>query len=123
MLKVLVIDRCEYCDGEAYVFIGQYKDELGEHPIHRPWLVCEGRGEMEKLISLQEFADLLDTATAMEPDWAELGRRKPINQTQDRSCWRRREGDTHSSIPQCQLIGAGKKERRISLVSLPISFL
>ena len=83
MLKVLVIDRCEYCDGEAYVYAGEYKDEEDEHPVYLPCQGCKGSGEMEKPISLRDFADLLDRATAMEPDWATLGREKPISQTQD----------------------------------------
>ena len=36
MLKVLILDRCKYCDGEAYVLVGEYKDEYGEHPVYRP---------------------------------------------------------------------------------------
>lgn len=32
MLKVIVITRCEYCDGEAYFYVGEYKDEDGEEP-------------------------------------------------------------------------------------------
>jgi hypothetical protein len=83
MLKVLVIDRCEYCDGEAYVFAGEYKDEFGEHPVYRPCHVCKGSGEMEKQVTLREFADLLYRATAMRLDWAELTKQKPISQFQD----------------------------------------
>ena len=83
MLKVLILDRRKYCDGEAYVFVGEYKDEWGEHPVYRPCSVCQGRGEMENPISLKAFTDLLDRATSMEPDWATLGREKPISQTQD----------------------------------------
>ena len=83
MLRVIIVDRCEYCDGEAYVFAGEYKDEYGEHPVYRPCNVCNGSGEMEKPISLQAFADLLDRATAMEPDYQELAREKPISQFQD----------------------------------------
>jgi len=48
MVKVIIIDRCKYCDGEAYVLVGEYKDEFGGHPVYRPCTVCKGRGEMEK---------------------------------------------------------------------------
>jgi len=68
MFKVLIIDRCEYCNGEAYVFVGEYKDEYEERPVYLPCHVCKGSGEMEKPTSLRELADLLDHATAMEPD-------------------------------------------------------
>jgi hypothetical protein len=83
MLKVIIIDRCKYCDGEAYVYTGEYKDEFGEHPVYRPCQVCKGSGEMEKQVTLREFADLLDHATAMEPDWAELAKAQPISNIQD----------------------------------------
>ena len=83
MLKVLVIDRCDYCDGEAYVYSGEYKDEFGELLVYLPCQGCKGSGEMEKPISLRDFADLLDRAISMEPDWAELAKEKPISQFQD----------------------------------------
>ena len=82
-MKVIVIDRCEYCDGEAYLYAGEYKDEEIERPVYQACPACKGAGEREKPISLREFADLLDHATAMEPDWAELGRQKPVSQFQD----------------------------------------
>ena len=47
MLKVLVIDRCDYCDGEAYVYSGEYKDEFGELLVYLPCQGCKGSGEME----------------------------------------------------------------------------
>ncbi len=43
MWKVLINDRSEYCNGEAYV--GEYKDEFGEHPVCRPCPLCKGAGE------------------------------------------------------------------------------
>ena len=48
-----------------------------------PFQGCKGSGEMEKPISLREFADLLDHAILMEPDYAELAKQKPISQHQD----------------------------------------
>ena len=62
MLKVIVIDRCECCDGEAYVHAGEYKDGDVERPVYLACQACKGAGEREKTISLQEFADLLDRA-------------------------------------------------------------
>jgi hypothetical protein len=53
MLKVMVIDRCEHCDGEAYVYAGEYKDEFGEHPVYRPCHVCKDSGEMEKQVTFR----------------------------------------------------------------------
>jgi hypothetical protein len=83
MLKVLVIDTCEWCQGEAYVYAGEYKDEYEERPVYQPCHVCKGSGEMEKQITLREFQDLLDKANAMEPDYSELAKEKPISQYQD----------------------------------------
>jgi len=68
MLKVLVIDRCEYCDGEAYLYAGEYKDGDVERPVYQACPACKGAGEREKAISLREFANLLDRAISMEPD-------------------------------------------------------
>ena len=83
MLKVIIIARCEYCNGEAYVYAGEYKDEFGVHPIYRPCTVCNGVGEREKPITLKQFAGLLDRAVSMEPNWAELAKAEPISNIQD----------------------------------------
>ena len=45
MLKVLVIFRCEYYDGEAYVYIGEYKDGDVERTVYLPCQACKGSGE------------------------------------------------------------------------------
>ena len=36
MLRVIVIDRCEYSDGETYLYAGEYKDEDVEQPGYLP---------------------------------------------------------------------------------------
>lgn len=83
MLKVVVYDRCEFCDGEAYVYAGEYKDENEERPVYLPCHACKGKGEREKLIPLREFQRMLDKACEMEPDWDELSKEKPISNYQD----------------------------------------
>jgi len=30
MLQVYILDRCQYCDGQAYVYIGEFVDEIVE---------------------------------------------------------------------------------------------
>lgn len=92
MLKGLVIDRCEYCDGEAYIYAGEYKDEFGEHPVYRPCTVCKGSGEMEKQVTLREFVDLLDRTTAMEPDWEK-------NHQLSKPGWKQRDKFNWSRLP------------------------
>ena len=82
-LKVIVIDRCNLCDGEAYVYAGEYKDEYEERPIYLPCYGCKGSGEREKQVPLVEFQDLLDKANSMEPDYKELAKEKPVSQFQD----------------------------------------
>ena len=82
-MKVIVIDRCEFCDGEAYLYAGEYKDGDIERPVYQACQACKGAGEREKAISLREFADLLDRAVSMEPDWSALAKEKPISQFQD----------------------------------------
>jgi len=79
MLKVLVIDRCENCDGEAYLYASEYKDVDVERPVYQACPACKGSGEREKAISLSEFADLLDQAFSKEPDHAELAMARPIS--------------------------------------------
>ena len=83
MLKVIVIDRCDLCDGESYLYAGEYKDGDIERPVYQACQACKGAGEREKAISLREFADLLDRAISMEPDYAELAKVKPVTQFQD----------------------------------------
>jgi hypothetical protein len=83
MLRVLIIDRCEYCNDEAYLYAGEYKDGDVERPVFRPCTVCKGSGAMEKQVTLFELQVLLDKANSMEPDYAELAKEKPISQYQD----------------------------------------
>ena len=83
MLKVVVFDSCEFCDGEAMVYAGEYKDEYEERPVYVPGHMCKGSGEMEKLVTLREFQRMLDSAIEMEPDYAELGKEKPVTQYQE----------------------------------------
>jgi len=84
MKKVLVFDRCEFCDGEAYVYAGERTNEEGhQSPIYLPCYMCKGSGEMEKLVSLRELQRLLDSAIDMEVDNAELAKQKPVTQYSD----------------------------------------
>ena len=88
MIKVHILDRCENCDGEAYLPIGEAESYLGVKYIqYEPCSQCQGSGKQAKWISLQEFADLLDRAFSFEPDYRELASHKPVSQYQDsREC-------------------------------------
>ena len=84
MMKVRILDRCEFCDGEAYVFVCEDVDARGEtFDRYRPCEMCHGNGNRAKWVGLRELSDLLERAIAMEPDYLELARQKPISQYQD----------------------------------------
>ena len=83
-MKVQILDRCEFCDGEAYVFFCEDVDARGNtFDRYRPCEMCHGSGNRAKWVSLQEFSDLLERAISMEPDYLELAREKPTSQYQD----------------------------------------
>jgi hypothetical protein len=83
-MKVQILDRCEYCDGEAYTFVCEDVDARGNtFDRYRPCEMCHGSGNRAKWVSLQEFSDLLERAISMEPDYLELAREKPVSQYQD----------------------------------------
>ena len=84
MMKVRILDRCEYCDGEAFIFAYEDVDANGEmYDRYRPCEMCHGSGNRAKWIGLRELSDLLERAIAMEPDYAELAREKPVSQYRD----------------------------------------
>ena len=84
MIKVRILDRCEFCDGEAYVFECEDVDSHGEtYDRYRPCEMCHGSGNRAKWVGLRELSDLLDRAISMEPDYLELAREKPVSQYQD----------------------------------------
>jgi len=86
MIKVHILTRCAHCDGEAYLPIGEASSYTGETYIrYLPCPVCQGSGNQDKWVSLGEFADLLDKAVAMEPDYQELAHHLPVSQYAD-SC-------------------------------------
>ena len=86
MIKVRILDRCETCAGEAYIFDCQDVNSQGEAYDHyRPCEMCHASGNQAKWVSLREFADLLERATSFEPDYATLAKEQPTSQNQD-SC-------------------------------------
>ena len=66
MIKVRILDRCEFCEGKAYIFDYQDVDARGEvYDRYRPCEMCHGSGNQAKWISLREFADLLERAISI----------------------------------------------------------
>ena len=87
MIKVNILDKCEFCNGEAYVPVGEAESAAGErYTRYQPCAYCEGSGLYAKWVSLEKFIDLL-TSTAsqdpFEPDWLDLAKRRPTSQYQD----------------------------------------
>ena len=65
MIKVRILDRCEFCDGEAYIFDCEDVDSRGEtYDRYQPCEMCHGSGNRARWVSLREFADLLERAAA-----------------------------------------------------------
>jgi RecJ-like exonuclease len=84
MMKVRILDRCEFCDGEAYVFVCEDVDARGEtFDRYRPCEMCHGSGNQAKWVGLREFANLVERATSFEPDYAALAQEQPISQYLD----------------------------------------
>jgi RecJ-like exonuclease len=84
MIKVHVLDRCEFCEGEAYIYDCKDVDTQGEaYDRYRPCEMCNDSGNQAKWVSLREFADLLERATSFEPDYAALAQEQPTSQYQD----------------------------------------
>ena len=88
MIKVHILDRCGHCEGAAYLPIGEATSYTGEKYMqYEPCPQCHRSGKHAKWISLKEFAELLDRAISLEPDYEELASHKPISQYQDsREC-------------------------------------
>ena len=60
MLKIHILDRCEFCDGQAYVYACEFVDVNGEaYPRYMPCAYCKGSGELDKWVELKEFVKLL----------------------------------------------------------------
>jgi len=59
MMKVHILVRCEFCDGEAYVFVCKDVDAQGEtYDRYRPCEMCHGSGNRAKWVGLRELSEL-----------------------------------------------------------------
>ena len=64
MLKVHILVRCTYCNGQAYLPTREAVDLDGNpYMKHRPCHYCLGTGTQDRWIDLTEFASLLEDAT------------------------------------------------------------
>ena len=58
MVQVHILDRCKYCDGQAYVYACEFVDNNGEtSPRYIPGAYCKGSGspvaEIGKVVRVQ----------------------------------------------------------------------
>jgi len=84
MIKVHILTRCEYCGGDAYLPECEATSYTGEtYTRYAPCPLCQGTGNQARWVDLREFADLLDKAAALEPDYLELASHVPVTQYQD----------------------------------------
>ena len=84
MIKVNILTRCEHCEGDCYVPVGEAESYSGERYIrYEPCSECDGVGRQTKWIGLSELADLMERAVSFETDWQELAQQKPVSQYQD----------------------------------------
>ena len=60
MLKVQILDKCEHCQGQAYLPIGEGEDYKGrKYTRYAPCPMCEGSGEQTRWVGMEDFATLL----------------------------------------------------------------
>jgi hypothetical protein len=61
MVKVQIITRCEHCNGQAYLPVGEDVSYTGEKYIrHKPCPNCQGSARQTLWIPLDEFVKLLE---------------------------------------------------------------
>lgn len=84
MIEVHILITCEHCGGEAYLPIGEAESHTGEQCTRcQPCPQCQGSGRQSRWIGLRAFADLLEKATAMEPDYQALALHNPASHYRD----------------------------------------
>lgn len=60
IIKVKILSKCSYCDGQAYLPSGMDEDVKGEKYMrYLPCPKCSGSGQSGKWINLTEFQSLL----------------------------------------------------------------
>jgi len=69
MLQIHILDRCEFCDGQAYVYVCEFTDENGEsYPRYIPCAYCKGSGELDKWVTLDLLFKGYVSKSAIHPD-------------------------------------------------------
>jgi hypothetical protein len=83
-IKIKILTDCNYCQGKAYIPVGEAQDSKGGlYTQYVPCPQCGGSGHQEKYISLQDFVQLIETVDIFEPDYSQLSEREPVSQYVD----------------------------------------
>ena len=73
-IKVKILSKCTYCDGQAYLPSGMGVDyEGGEYQHYLPCPTCNGSGKTGKWITLPEFQKLLKEASCQHEHVTQVG--------------------------------------------------
>jgi hypothetical protein len=85
-IKVKILTDCEFCEGRAYIPIGEAEDFSGGiYTKYTPCIYCDGSGLRTKYINLVDFIRLIETIDIFEPDYKALAEIEPTSQFQDSS--------------------------------------
>ena len=61
VVKIHVLLKCEHCQGQAYLFVGEAEDYQGQkYDRYKPCPRCEGSGMAAKWVALAEVRQLLE---------------------------------------------------------------
>jgi hypothetical protein len=83
-IKVKVLTDCEFCEGRAYIPIGEAEDPNGGiYTRYTPCSYCEGSGLRTKYINLVDFIRLMETIDICQPDYRAMAEEEPVSQYQD----------------------------------------
>ena len=83
-IKVKILTDCEFCEGKAYIPIGEAEDTNGGiYTRYIPCSYCDGSGLRTKYINLGDFIRLTETFDICEPDYRAMAEEEPVSQYLD----------------------------------------
>jgi hypothetical protein len=72
-IKVKILTDCEFCEGKAYLPVGEAEaPDGGIYTRYIPCKYCEGSGLQTKYVPLVDFIRLMETIDIFEPDYKAL---------------------------------------------------
>ena len=80
-IKVKILTDCEFCDGKAYIPLGEaYDSNGGIYTRYIPCSYCEGSGLRTKYINLVDFIRLIESVDICQPDYKDMAEEEPLSQ-------------------------------------------